>query len=100
MVQLHKRFSGEQARVLYQGYCQRVLTSAGGQEALDIGRTRFFPLLKDYRSDPDGFSIAYDRPARGRLPAVAETEIESELLREKKIVEGGGRLPSERRGRP
>jgi hypothetical protein len=92
MVQLHRRFTDEQVAVLLRAYCKGVMTRAGVQEVLGIGKTRFFALVKGYRSDPDGFSIAYDRSTPGRLSSAVETEIESELLREKEIVEDD-RLP-------
>jgi hypothetical protein len=59
---------------------------------LEIGKTRFFALLKEYRNAPEAFSIAYQRPTPGRLPSTVEMEIERELLREKAIVEDK-RLP-------
>jgi hypothetical protein len=59
---------------------------------LDIGKTRFFALLKEYRQGPEAFSVAYERSSVARLPAAAEAEIERELLREKVIVEDK-RLP-------
>jgi transposase len=92
MIQLHKRFTDEQVRVLLQGYCQGVLARAEIQEMLGIGKTRFFALLKTYREDAQAFSIAYERHAPGRLSVDVEAEIERELLREKAIVEDK-RLP-------
>jgi GNAT superfamily N-acetyltransferase len=92
MVQLHKRFSDEQVKVLLQGYCEGLLSAAAVQDYLDIGRSRFFSLVSEYREDPDGFSIAYKRPTPGRLGDGVEAEIEHELLREKEIVEDK-RLP-------
>ena len=92
MTQLHKRFTDDQVRVLLKGYCQGLLRRAEVQEMLEIGKTRFFALLKEYRTDPEAFSIAYERPTPGRLPSTVEMEIERELLREKAIVEDK-RLP-------
>jgi transposase len=92
MTQLHKRFTDEQVKVLLKGYCQGLLKRAEIQEMLDIGKTRFFALLKEYRKDPEGFSVAYERHTPGRLSGTVETEIERELLREKAIVEDK-RLP-------
>ena len=92
MVQLHKRFSDEQVKVLLQGYCQGLLSAAAVQDFLGIGRSRFFALVGDYREDPDGFSIVYHRRTQGRLSPETEAEIERELLREKKIIEDK-RLP-------
>ena len=92
MTQLHKRFTDGQVRVLLNGYCQGLLARAEIQEMLDIGKTRFFALLKEYRKSPEAFSVAYERHTPGRLPAAVEVEIERELLREKAIVEDK-RLP-------
>jgi hypothetical protein len=91
MTQLHKRFTDDQVKVLLRGYCQGVLGRNEIQEMLDIGKTRFFALLKEYRQD-EAFSVTYERHAPGRIPADVETEIERELLREKAIVEDK-RLP-------
>ena len=92
MAQLHKRFTDDQVKVLLNGYCQGVLEREEIQEMLDIGKTRFFALLKAYRHAPETFSIAYQRQTPGRLSATVEMEIERELLREKAIVEDR-RLP-------
>jgi len=92
MTQLHKRFSDDQVKVLLNGYCQGVLTRAEVQELLDIGKTRFFALLKACRQAPEAFSIAYERQTPGRLSPPVEAGIERELLREKQIVEDT-RLP-------
>jgi hypothetical protein len=92
MVQLHKRFTDEQVKVLLRGYCQGVLARAEIQEILGLGKTRFFALLKEYRQDAEAFSIAYERDTPGRLSAEVEAEIERELLREQEIVEDK-RLP-------
>ena len=87
MPQLHRRFTDDQVKVLFQGYCQGLLARAEIQEMLGIGKSRFFVLLKEYRKDPDAFSIAYERHSPGRLSADVEATIERELLRERKIVE-------------
>ena len=57
------------------------------QGALGIQKTQFFALLKDYRRDPDHFSIKYARASRQRLLAEVEARIESELLCEKSLVD-------------
>lgn len=56
---------------------------------LGIGKTRFFALLKDYRQDPQGFSITYQRTTPARLVDEVEVELAKALLREKEIVEDG-----------
>jgi hypothetical protein len=92
MTQLHKRFTDDQVKVLLQGYGKHLLTRSEVQKILGIGKTRFFALLKAYRSDPERFSIAYERNSPGRLSVTVEQAIEHELLREKAIVEDK-RLP-------
>jgi hypothetical protein len=92
MDQLHKRFTDEQIKVLFQLYCQGLLTRAGVQEMLSLGKTRFFALLKQYRQGPETFSVSYRRATRSRLTTADEAQIERALLREKEIVEDK-RLP-------
>ena len=46
MDQIHKRFTTEQFRVLFEGYVRRSIDRASVEEALGIGKTRFFALLK------------------------------------------------------
>lgn len=87
MGQIHKRFTDEQVRLLMQSYDQGQLNRRELQELLDIGRSRFFALLKDYRRDPAEFSIDYQRATPARLSADMEAEMAQALLREKEIVE-------------
>ena len=87
MDQVHKRFTAEQVKVLLKGYCQGFLDRSAIEEILDIGRSRFFALLKEYRHDPHRFSIAYQRESRARLPARAEAGIEKELMLEKNLID-------------
>ena len=47
MDQLHKRFTVEQVKVLLQGYVQGTMSRAEVEEMLNIGKTRFFALLKE-----------------------------------------------------
>jgi len=87
MGQVHKRFSNEQVRVLFQSYCQRKITRNDLQELLGIEKTRFFALLKSYRQNPQAFSIVYRRQSPRRLSARVEAQIQSALLRERQIIE-------------
>jgi len=71
MDQLHKRFTDEQVKVLFQGYCQGLLRRDTVQEILRIGKSQFFVLIKRYRQDPKSFSVSYKRatPPAGRFAA-------------------------------
>ena len=92
MDQLHRRFTVEQVKVLLHGYCQGTLLRADAQEVLGLGKTRFFALVQEYRSDAAAFSIAYERETPARLSAKTERAIATELRREQKLVEDP-RLP-------
>jgi hypothetical protein len=87
MSQLHNRLTDEQVKLLLQGYCQRKMKRTEAQEMLGVGKSRFFILLKEYRLDPENFSIAYERSTQARLSAEVEAEIEKALLEEKEIVQ-------------
>jgi len=50
--QLHKRFSAEQVKVLFQKYLHEGIELVYILETLKIRKRRFFQLLKEYRRDP------------------------------------------------
>jgi ribosomal protein S17 len=87
MTQVHKRFTAEQVKVLFQGYCQGNFSRSDVEEMLGIGKTRFFALLKAYRQAPETFSINYHRSTSGRFSEETESQIEQELLREKALID-------------
>ena len=87
MDQLHKRFAVEQVKVLLQGYLQGMIGRREVEEVLQVNKTRFFELLKEYRRDPEAFSIDYERSTPARLSAEVELAIQQELLQEKALVE-------------
>jgi len=62
--QLHKRFSTEEIKMLLRKYLDEKVELTYILEILKIKRRRFFELLKEYREDPDGFSIKYDRKSQ------------------------------------
>lgn len=87
MSQVHKRFTGEQVKVLLAGYVQGRIGRSELEEILQINRTRFFALLKEYRQDPEKFSIEYERQSPAQLSVEVEAAITEELLREKALIE-------------
>ncbi len=92
MGQIHKRFTSEQVRLLFGAYIQGHMKRTDVQEALAIGKSRFFELLKEYRRTPNTLSVAYQRSTPARLAPATEAQIQKELLREKELVEDP-RLP-------
>jgi hypothetical protein len=87
MDQIHKRFTAEQVKVLLRGYCQGILDRPAIEETLGISKSTFFVLLREYRHNPDEFSLTYQRATPPRLPASTEREIEAELMLEKGLIE-------------
>ena len=74
--QLHKRFSTEEVKMLLQKYLEDKNKLPYILRILKIKRRRFFEILKEYRKDPDGFSIEYKRkkPTR-KIPDEVEKNI-------------------------
>jgi len=86
MAQLHKRFSDEQIVFLFQACEQGLMTREEIQDTLDISRSRFFVLWKEYREDPGSFSISYQRTTPKRISPESEEAIEYGLMREKDLI--------------
>jgi hypothetical protein len=59
MVHLHKRFTDNQVKELIERYLKKEIDRRYIQEVLGIGKTRFFALVKDYRTNANEFSIHY-----------------------------------------
>ncbi len=59
MSQLHKRFSSDQVKELLERYFKKEIERKYLQEILAIIRRRFFMLLKQYKENPQNFTIQY-----------------------------------------
>jgi len=87
MKQIHKKFTGEQVKILITSYENGHIGREEIQNTLGIGKTRFFALLKQFRESPDTFTIEYHRKSKGKLSQEAEEKIQNMLLQEKDLVE-------------
>lgn len=87
MAQIHKRFTLEQVIVLLSSYENGNLSRSDIQDVLGIGKTRFFEILKQYRSNPDSFSIDYKRNNKSRLSMEAEEKIRLFLEEDKALID-------------
>jgi hypothetical protein len=87
MTQLHKRFSDQQVAFLFHAYSYGLMKRDEVEESLRVGKTRFFRLWKRYQAAPESFSITYDRSAPKRISPGIEAAIETELLRERSLIE-------------
>jgi len=87
MDQIHKRFTVEQVKILFHSYIQGTISRSELEEILQISKSRFFTLLREYRQDPVAFSITYQRKTPARLSTETEAAITTELLREKALID-------------
>jgi len=76
---LHKSFSDQQVKALLERYVSREIKLEHIVGVLKIRRSRFFEILGEYRADPQGFTVAYQRKSSPRKLA---PEIEKNILRE------------------
>jgi hypothetical protein len=86
--QLHKKFPDEQIKSLFERYLSKEIELKYLLEILGIKRRRFFELLKEYRNDPDSFSVSYHRKrATRKIDKEIEENILKELSLEKRLIE-------------
>jgi hypothetical protein len=88
MVQIHKKFSNDQVRELLGRYVDKKIERKYLQEILGIKKRRFFHLVKEFKDNPEGFSIHYsrNRPTR-KISEDLEKNIIRELTMEKSLIE-------------
>ncbi len=88
MTQLHKRITDAQVKELLRRYLRKEVERKYIQEILLIGKRRFFSLIKQYRENPEGFSIQYSRRAKTRvISGSIEKNIIKELTIEKRLIQ-------------
>ena len=86
--QLHKKFSSAQTKSLIESYLRKEIELSYILSILGIGRSRFFEILKNYRQNPNSFSIDYSRQSINRkISSEVEDDILAELYVEKKLIE-------------
>jgi len=64
--QLHKRFSAQEVKMLIEKYLDEKVKLIYILEILKVKRSRFFELIKEYKKNPDSFSIQYKRKSATR----------------------------------
>ena len=87
MTQLHKKFSNEQVKDLFQRYLEKQIERKFIQDFLGIKKRRFFSLLKKYRNNPKSFGIEYQRSSKPKITKSTENNILKELKLDKKLIE-------------
>ena len=86
-MQLHKRLTTEQARVILKAYGDGNLSVKEGLDLLGVKRTVFFDLRKRYLKSPETFSIEYKRHSRKRISRRVEKRIERAILDDRSLVD-------------
>jgi hypothetical protein len=92
MAQLHKRFADEQVRAIFRNYNDGQMGREEAQELLEISKSQFFVLLKEFRANPSTMTLEYNRKSARRIKPEEEQTIRQELRREKTLVDDA-RLP-------
>ena len=88
MVQIHKEFTDSQVKELIERYLKNEIERKYIQEVLGIGKTRFFALIKEYRKNPNEFSIKYTRKTKTiKISQSIEHNIIKELQIEKGMIQ-------------
>jgi len=88
MSQVHKRFTPDQVKELLERYSNKEIERNYLQEILGIKKSRFFRLLKQYKENPQAFTIQYQRTTPSRIiSADIEQNILKELTLDKKIIQ-------------
>jgi hypothetical protein len=86
MSQIHKRFTPDQVKELLERYLKNQMERKYIQEILGIKRRRFFMLVKQYKENPQHFTIQYERNTPLRISQDIEQNILKELSIEKEII--------------
>jgi len=87
MSQIHKRFTPDQVKELHERYLKNQMERKYIQEILGIKRRRFFMLVKQYKENPQHFTIQYERNTPPRISQDIEQNILKELSTEKEIIQ-------------
>lgn len=82
--QLHQRLSSKPVKTIIETYLSKEINSKEAREKLEIGKTRFFALVKNYQKNSQRFNIEYQREKATRgIKELSEQQILRELAAEK-----------------
>src|SRR5271170_5129141 len=87
MSQIHKNFTTDQVKDLFNRYISKAIERKYIQELLGIKKSQFFLLLKEYRDNPEKFSIDYARFSPKKISSEIEANILKILAKEKTAIE-------------
>ena len=87
MTQVHKRFTVEQVKVLFQGYLQGNLSRADDRRDAGDWQDPFFRPVEGLSPGPEGVLYRLSTNNKGAIVRQVEAEIQKELLREKALID-------------
>ena len=87
MSQLHKRFTSDQVKELFERYLRNEIERKYLQKILGIKERRFFALVRQYRKNPHQFTIQYHRASPPRISKALEKNLLFELSLDKNIIQ-------------
>ena len=87
MSQLHKRFTSDQVKELLERYLRNEIRRKHLQEILGIKERRFFALVRQYRENPQHFTIQYHRASPPRISKALENNLLFELSVDKDMIQ-------------
>jgi len=86
--QMHKRLSNEQVVAILENYLAREIKAGDARKNLDISKTHFFRMVKDYNENPDTFDIKHKGNSGNRkISESSKKKIIKELEKEKKLID-------------
>lgn len=87
MSQIHKSFTTDQVKDLFNRYISKAVERKYIQELLGVKKSQFFLLLKEYRDNSKNFSIDYSRFSPKKISPEIEANILKILAKEKTAIE-------------
>jgi len=88
MTQIHKSFSDDEVRQLFDWYESGSMTRTDILNRLGIGKSRFYILLNEFKKNPKNFSITYKRKkSNHKLPGNIVANIHRELEADKRLID-------------
>jgi len=78
MSQIHKKFKNEKVKELLEKYLKKEIERKYIQEILNIGKSRFFELVQNYRNNSKTFTIGYKRKGKTRS---IETKVQENIIK-------------------
>lgn len=88
MSQLHKRFSTENVKMIFNLYIRKRIETKEVLNQLGIKKRQFQNLLTEYKKDKENFSVEYPRKTTNRkISSDIEQTIKVELEKEKLIID-------------